>query len=271
MRHICILAALCIALLACNAYAQDNDNENTDAEMTEEEMTPAEKAAEDYPHIERPVYIAPIGDSITHGGRKNREEWTYRYPLFCMLKKDDVEFDFIGSMTKGLHRDLEWPDCNGEPFDPDHEGHYGIKTGKLAANLEEWMEKWDHAPDIALIHLGTNDQKAESPDEYDETVVKPLTEIIGMLREENPQVIVLVGHLNFDAGAAVKIRPKVEKMAEELNTEKSPVITVHHYKDFNENPKHEETDTYDWAHPNPQGQKKMAEKWYEAMKPFLAK
>jgi hypothetical protein len=265
MRLFTLLAALSL-MLATVANAQDNTN--TEAQMTEDTPTPAQKAAENYPHIERPVYILPLGDSITHGGRRDREEWTYRYPLFCMLKKHEVEFDFIGSMTKGLHRDVEWPDCDGEEFDPDHEGHYGIRTGKVAANLEKWMEKWDHAPDIALIHLGTNDQKHG---DYDNTVVKPLKKIIGMLREENPQVIVLVGHLNFDAGAAVKIRPKVEKMAAELNTEKSPVITVHHYKDFNENPKHPDTDTYDWAHPNPQGQKKMADKWYEAMKPFLAK
>jgi hypothetical protein len=264
MRHICTVFALSLMLIACTAQAQENET------TTLEEMTPAEKAAEKYPHIERPVYILPLGDSITHGGRKNREEWTYRYPLFCMMKKDGVEFDFIGSMTRGL-QPVEWPDCDGEEFDPDHEGHYGIKTAKVAANLKDWMKKWDHAPDIALIHLGTNDQKAESPDEYDETVVKPLTEIIGMLREQNPNVIVLVGHLNFGAGAAKKIRPKVEAMAEKLNTEKSPVVTVHHYEDFNENPKHPETDTFDWAHPNPRGQKKMADKWYEAMKPFLAK
>jgi lysophospholipase L1-like esterase len=36
-----------------------------------------------------------------------------------------------------------------------------------------------------------------------------------------------------------------------------------------EDPKREGADTFDWAHPNPQGQKKMADRWYEAMKPFL--
>jgi hypothetical protein len=213
------------------------------------------------------VYILPLGDSITHGGRRDREEWTYRYPLFCMLKKHEVEFDFIGSMTKGLHRDVEWPDCDGEEFDPDHEGHYGIRTGKVAANLEEWMEKWDHAPDIALIHLGTNDQKG---DDHRKTVYEPLKDIIKMLREENPEVIVLLGHLNFSGGVAKnKIRPLVEELAKEMSTAKSPVVTVHHYKGFNANPQHPDTDTYDWAHPNPKGQKKMAAKWLEAMKPFV--
>ena len=54
-------------------------------------------------------------------------------------------------------------------------------------------------------------------------------------------------------------------------TTKSPVITVHHYKGRIENPDKKNSDTFDWAHPNPRGQKKMAVKWYESMKPYLKK
>ncbi len=69
----------------------------------------------------------------------------------------------------------------------------------------------------------------------------------------------------------MKIRPLVEKMAEEISTTNSPVITVRHYKGWIENPDKENTDTFDWSHPNPNGQKKMAKKWYESMKPYLKK
>jgi hypothetical protein len=217
---------------------------------------------------QRTIHILPLGDSITQGGRADRPEWTYRYPLFCMLTDAGLDFDFIGSMNKGLQPQVEWPEYNGKPFDPDHEGHYGWKTAKVRDNLKEWMKHWSAPPDIVLIHLGTNDQGA---DDFTEAVVKPLQDIIGMLRESNPDVIVLVGHLNFTGGAAVKIRPLVEEMARKMSTEESPVVTVHHYQGFIADPQREGTDTFDWAHPNPKGQKKMAEKWFEAMKPYLGR
>ncbi|MFP4359019.1 MAG: SGNH/GDSL hydrolase family protein [Puniceicoccaceae bacterium] len=218
------------------------------------------------------IHIAPIGDSITQGGVRSRpEEYTYRYPLAAMLQEAGVRFDYVGSRQEGLSPDFRWPDVNGEPFDTDHEGYYGAKTAKVRDALKTAMDQWDAPADIALIHLGTNDQKLkEGGESHAQTVGEPLKEIIGMLREKNPNVVILLGHLNFDAGTAkTKIRPVVEEVAREMNTEESPVVTVHHYEDFNENPKHPETDTFDWAHPNPRGQEKMARKWFEAMRPFL--
>lgn len=219
------------------------------------------------------VHIAAIGDSITQGGHtKKGKEYTYRHPLAKMLTEAGVPFDYVGSRQKGLSGDFKWPDINGKPFDTDHEGYYGAKTGKVRDELKTAMDTWDAPADIALIHLGTNDQKLrEGEDSHMQSVGEPLREIIEMLREKNPKVVILLGHLNFDGGTAKKeIRPVVEEVAREMNTPESPVITVNHYEDFNENPKHPETDTFDWAHPNPRGQEKMARNWFEAMKPYLA-
>jgi len=212
-----------------------------------------------------PIRILPIGDSITQGGRKDREEYTYRYPLFCMLKDANIPADFIGTRNKGLNGDATWPDYKGTPFDGDHEGYYGAKTAFVRDQLKVNLPKLA-PPDFALIHLGTNDQ---APETFADTIIKPLEEIIALLRARNPKVVVLVAHLNFNGGAAIKIRPLVEDMAKRLNTADSPVLTVAHYQDWKENPKDPNTDTFDWAHPNPQGQKKMAEKWFAAMKPYL--
>jgi hypothetical protein len=49
----------------------------------------------------------------------------------------------------------------------------------------------------------------------------------------------------------------------------SPVIAVRHCEGWKENPDAPDSDTFGWAHPNPQRQRKMAEKWFEAMKPYL--
>ena len=212
-----------------------------------------------------PVRIVCIGDSITQGGRADRDEHTYRLPLFGLLADAGVKFDFVGSRKQGLQPAAKWPDYKGTPFDPDHEGYYGAKTAVVRDKLKDVLPKLP-PPDFALIHLGTNDQGAA---DHSAAVVKPLEEIVALLRSRNPKVAVLVGHLNFNGGAAVKIRPLVEDMAKRLNTAGSPVITVHHYRGWKENPKAEGTDTFDWAHPNPQGQRKMAEAWFAAMKPHL--
>ena len=214
---------------------------------------------------EEPIRILCIGDSITQGGRADRDEFTYRWPLFGMLKDAGVNFDFIGSRQRGLQDGAHWPDHNGIPFDPDHEGYYGAKTAFVRDRIREVLPGLT-SPDIALIHLGTNDQNAGDPAAQ---VVNPLADIIGQLRAKNPNVIILVGHLNLKDGAALKIRPLVEQMAADLNTKESPVIAVHHYKDWIEMPSATNTDTFDWVHPNPKAQRKMAQAWFDAMKPFL--
>lgn len=154
----------------------------------------------------RVIHILPLGDSITQGGRNDREEYTYRWPLFGMLVDVGVEFDFVGSMTNGLHGDAKWPgEYKGRAFDPHHEGHYGWKTAAVREKLPEWSRSWSAAPDIVLIHLGTNDQGAQ---DFKKEIIQPLEEMIALLREGNPNVAVFVGHLNFNGGAALKIDRK---------------------------------------------------------------
>ena len=210
----------------------------------------------------RPIHLLPLGDSITQGGVTNRLEYTYRYPLYGILKAAGYEFDFVGSQNTGLQPAAKWP----TPFDLNHEGHYGWKTGAVRDKLPEWMAKWQAAPDIALIHIGTNDKSAK---DYLAAVSEPLKEIIILLRRQNPHMVVLIAHLNFKDRAARKIRLLVEQLAREITTEQSPVVTVPMSEGWVENPKRADTDTFDWAHPNPQGQQKMAEKWFAAMKPYL--
>ena len=213
-----------------------------------------------------PLHILPLGDSITQGGRSGRDEFSYRLPLFQLLTDAGVSFDFVGAQRGGLNADFTWPDYKGIPFDPDHEGHYGWKTAAVFDALPEWMPKWSAAPDIVLIHLGTNDMS--SPD-FARDIVAPLEGMIKLLREKNPRVVVLLGQLSFNGGSALEIRPLVEALAQRLDTPESPVRTVAHYEGWVENSDLPDADTFDWAHPNPQGQRKMAERWIEAMRPFV--
>jgi lysophospholipase L1-like esterase len=215
----------------------------------------------------KPIVIVPIGDSITQGGRADRAEYTYRYPLFWKLKEAGYDVDFVGSLKSGLQPDAKWPDKNGVAFDPDHEGHYGWKTKAVRDNLAQWSASWAAPPDVALIHLGTNDQDTK---DINADIVQPLRDMVTFLRSKNPRVAVLIGHLNFNGGRAVEIRPLVDAMAQEVSTKDSPVMTVATYEGWVENPDMPGTDTFDWAHPNEQGQAKMADKWFAAMKPLLS-
>src|SRR4028118_531294 len=220
-------------------------------------MSPADAEAID---------ILPIGDSITQGGRADRAEYTYRYPLFWKLREAGYDVNFIGSLRTGLNGDAKWPDKNGVPFDLDHEGHYGWKTAAVRDNLAKWSGSWGAAPDIALIHLGTNDQDSK---DFNADIVQPLKDMVTFLRSKNPRVAVLIGHLNFNGGNATVIRPLVEAMAKQVSTTESPVMTVATYEGWIENPDQAESDTFDWAHPNERGQVKLADKWLAAMKPVL--
>jgi|GEM_PF-316609 len=212
------------------------------------------------------LVIVPIGDSITQGGRADRPEYTYRYPLFWKLKEAGYDVDFVGSLRAGLNPEAKWPEKGGVPFDPDHEGHYGWKTKAVRDNLAQWSASWNAAPDVALIHLGTNDQDSK---DIAADIVQPLRDMVAFLRTKNPRVAVLIGHLNFNGGKALEIRPLVEAMAKEMSTPDSPVRTVATYEGWVENPEQPGTDTFDWAHPNEQGQAKMADKWLAAMEPLL--
>jgi lysophospholipase L1-like esterase len=213
------------------------------------------------------IDILPIGDSITQGGRADRAEYTYRYPLFYKLKEAGHDVNFIGSLRTGLSGDFKWPDKNGVAFDLDHEGHYGWKTAAVRDKLAEWSATWGAVPDIALIHLGTNDRESK---DYNADVAQPLKDMVAFLRTKNPRVAVLIGHLNFNDEQAVAIRNIVDAAAKEISAKESPVMTVATYEGWNPDPAQAESDTFDWAHPNERGQVKLADKWLAAMQPLLA-
>ncbi len=222
----------------------------------------------DKPAKVRPIRILPVGDSITQGGKRDRAEYTYRLPLQRLLRAEGVAYDFIGSRQAGLQPEATWPEVvKGVPFDPDHEGYYGAKTSLACSRVEQALKGYAEVPDFVLIHLGTNDQKSKN---FAVDVIEPLRKLCARLRERNPGLVILRGHMNFNkAEGALVLRPLVEALAQELSTPKSPVVTVHHYRGWQEHPSEPGSDTFDWAHPNEVGQGKMAQAWLEAMRPWL--
>ncbi len=223
-------------------------------------MPPTSPALNDEPTAS-PLRIHCIGDSITQGVREDRDEFTYRLPLQEMLLERGIQFEFIGSRIVGVDRMATWPEVHGRPFDPAHEGYYGATTTYVRDELRAVLPVLP-VPDIALIHLGTNDQNAGN---FETALVTPLADIVTMLRGKNPKVTIFLGHLNFHGGPALVIRPLVEDLATRLHEPGSPVVTVPHYEGWKAHPDDPATDTFDWVHPNPRGQRKMATAWLAAM------
>ncbi len=212
------------------------------------------------------IRVLPFGDSITQGGRRDRPEYTYRYPLYYLAREAGFAIDYIGSHRRGLHADAKWPDKDGVPFDLDHEGHYGWRALQLSRKLPEWLPRYPGPPDIALVHVGSNDYEASS---YDQAVLKPLRSIVSQLRQANPNVIVLVGHVFEGGWRAWWMRLRVEATVRLITTKSSPVETVGHHNGWIARPDEKGSHTFDHAHPNEKGQLKMARKWLNAMLPHL--
>ena len=112
--------------------------------------------------------IMPLGDSITQGTASGvtAEEFqvSYRKALYDRLKaagyvvNDEI---FVGTLISGE---------SVANFDPDHEGHPGWRAEEIVAGrtgagegkLSDWLLA--QAPNIVLLHIGTNDISGNNED-----------------------------------------------------------------------------------------------------------
>jgi acyl-CoA thioesterase I len=189
------------------------------------------------------IRIINIGDSITEGGLVGRDEYTYRLPLYRLLKKHSIPVDFVGVHQAGISKNFKWP----TDFDLDHEGFYGKTTTQIAEQLKNDLEKLA-SPDIAIIDLGSNDPNSN----IEKTTIAPLKEIIHNLRAKNPNIkIILVQIPGIVQNLATHY--EVWLIAHKLSTEESPIVTAPLYLIWDT-----KKDTFDGAHPNIKGQNKMA-------------
>ena len=198
------------------------------------------------------IKIMPIGDSVTQGGRKPGE-YSYRLPLYKLLRQAGYKVNFIGSQNGLEDEQFQWP----ADFDNDHEGYYGETTWSVRDTFIA-NTKTLPAPDIALIQLGNNDLNHWN---QFTAVILPLYEIINQLRKKYPKVTILLSELNHDWLSSEYLRLHLRLLAIFENSEKSPIIMVPHYKNWDT-----KKDTFDSIHPNPNGQQKMAHEWLKYIK-----
>jgi hypothetical protein len=198
----------------------------------------------------------PIGNSITQAAAGRN---SYRRPLWQKLTTAGYNVDFVGS----VNLNYGGPPLNPD-FDMDHEGHWGWRADQLLAGMANWAKTY--RPDIALLHVGTNDmfQGHSVSSTLDE-----ISQLIDTLRAANPGVTILLATLIPAANVEYNLRinelnSALPGLATAKNRAGSPVVLVNQNAGFNA-----ASDTYDGTHPNSLGENKMANVWYNSLVQFL--
>lgn len=224
-----------------------------------------------------PIRILPLGDSITHGINWDKPYYnTYRRALWHLLKNAGYAVDFIGSMNKVMSQNCTIGVPNPD-FDPDHEGHSGWRADQIlngvghsdcagSGGLATWLNSY--TPDIALVHLGTNDMiQAQSV----ESTIAELEGIIKLLRSDNPKITILLAKIipasdSRVSGRIPQLNAQIPVLVSRMNTAGSKVVLVDMTLGFDAL-----TDLYDGIHPNQSGEQKIAQHWFNTLIQVLPK
>lgn len=202
-----------------------------------------------------PVRIMPLGDSITGS------PGCWRSLLWDQLQNAGyTDIDFVGTLNA--------QSC-ALTHDADNEGHGGFLATTTADQnlLPGWLATT--APDIVVMHFGTNDVWSSiAPD----TILAAYTKLVGQMRASNPAMKVLVAQLipinpsscAECAARTVAFNERIPAWAQGITTAQSPVSVVDQWTGFDT-----ATDTYDGVHPNAVGDAKMAARWYPALSALL--
>jgi len=84
---------------------------------------------------------------------------------------------------------------------------------------------------------------------------------VANLRNKNPKVIVFLANIiPYRTTLNPILNNSLTSLVSELNTVNSPVLLVDQHSGFDVN-----ADTFDRIHPNNSGEKKMANRWYDAI------
>ena len=196
------------------------------------------------------INIMPLGDSITQGIHIDSKNTSYRRDLYKLLKYNNFEIDFVGSIKNGSISD----------FDKDHEGHGGWHANQIQDSIYNWLIK--NPADIILLHIGTNDlNKEESPTIIIQEIDQILSEVDRYEEKSNaPVKVVLATLINnlLYTEQTQELNNYITELVKNRQINNDLIILADMNKYL------EGTNYYlDNVHPNELGYKKMAEVWLE--------
>jgi len=197
--------------------------------------------------------ILPLGDSVTKGVPNS-----YRYTLYNLLKGTGFNFSYIGTLNSNP---ANYPGV----WDTKHEGHSGASSKGINADLNTWLSFY--TPDIALIHLGTNDVGYSITRTDFDLKISYMEDIVEKLRNDNPYVRIFIAKIipvkssmNNQYHERVSIwNGWIQDLRNRLSNSVSPIIVVDMNSNFGD------SDLIDTIHPNESGAQKMANRWFNSI------
>jgi len=212
--------------------------------------------------------ILPYGDSVTTFGAN--PESSYRYWLYQDLTDAGFSFLFVGTRN-GVENGAP---ANSWPQEA-YSGHEGWTSSDAAnpANLNPVVGK---APDIVILDFGSNDILAGI--DLRTTTATNLETIIQAFAAAKPSVTILIAaptgfvvdptlssrQRSQQKSQQSKLAGVIGKVVKAENKAGIRVIKVNQMGGFNPR-----KDTIDGAHPNVQGEQKIANKYFQVLRRIL--
>jgi acyl-CoA thioesterase I len=199
-------------------------------------------------HAEAPaeLVILPLGDSITEGVPGDRG---YRGFLAEELAQRSLRARFTGTRKSPVGA---------------HEGWSGITADELLARVDPALT--GTAPEIVLLHIGTNDIGLGQPGE---AVVPEVTALLVRIGQRAPRARVLLAQIIPMSRAGKRYEEEVRKFNQSLpriarerqaSGQRVEIVNLHDALD-------PASDFHDALHPNSGGYRKLARAWAAALGP----
>jgi lysophospholipase L1-like esterase len=216
--------------------------------------------------------IMPFGDSVT--ARGSTPESSYRYWLWQKLQdaglNDQYGINFVGNqegVSDGSPAN-DWPDESYEGGG-DLNDAWGTQDG-----IDHIGDANSRSPDIVMLDLGSNDYNPGMDLNSNIAQIQAnLETIINGLAAQNPGIVILLakptGYITEDKNEKKfqsKLASGMSKVAKDEKKAGVNVITVNLFGGYNPH-----KDTVDGTHPNVQGEQKIANKYFSAIKKVLKK
>ena len=221
-----------------------------------------------------PTKVVCIGDSITQGrGDKSKsgKEWLptdgWRYDFWKLSIDNNVPIQYVGTETTGFESTPPYASYKGQTFNNRHEAHWGWTTEGVFSQLQKTQSQW--TADVALVYLGTNkeklsdSEKASDPDAIARTTAA-MRGIILLLQQNNPKVSIIIRQLLGSEARSKGLNESYQKLATELSTPTSKIVTVAPPADWQWDWRKNPADTIDGCHSSKSGDQKIAGGFWQA-------
>jgi lysophospholipase L1-like esterase len=210
--------------------------------------------------------IMPLGDSITE------LDWQggYRGYLYKILSDSGVDFDFVGTKTTN-HDDNSLGFAFPEAY-WDHEGYNSATITGQSGSAWVWNQHIDakltaNPPDVVLVLLGTNDLNSSCCTVAD--IADDMNAFLDQIWAFDSTIVVLLGSPPpADSGRYSRLNDRVTEyvsLLPSLVSDKQTLGRAIGFADHHAVMNSTSDLVGDGIHPSPQGYRKMARVWYDAI------